>query len=84
VSVLNDDRLPKALRSRSPREAILEDIGPYVGLSPEERGRIVDQLSQLALDLLRSNPHRDEVIQWQDPVPESTRAHWRRLMKRAR
>ena len=83
-STLNNHRLPPSLRSRSAKEAIAEDIAPYVGMTPEQRGRIVDQLSRLAIDLVKANPNRDQVLAWQEPVPESTRVHWRRLMLRGR
>lgn len=73
--------LPPALRARSARESVLEDIEPWVGSTVEERVKAVDSLCALAIDLLRANPNVDAAVAWQDPVPPSTRAHWARLMR---
>jgi hypothetical protein len=74
-------KLPPALRARTARESVLEDIEPWVGSTLEQRIKAVDSLSSLAIDMLRANPNVDAAVAWQDPVPPSSREHWARLMR---
>ena len=73
-------KLPASLQARSSAESVDEDIEPWRGKTLEEKARAVDALSQLALDLLLANANPERAAAWQDPVPQSTLEHWRRLM----
>lgn len=72
---------PFVLRPRTARESVLEDIEPWIGSTVEQRIKAVEELTALAVDMLRANPNVDAAVAWQDPVPPSTREHWARLMR---
>jgi len=56
-----------ASHSRSPRDAVLEDVAPYRGMSLEEKGRAVEAVCRSAAAILTARPDRDAVIALRDP-----------------
>ncbi|MDP1828730.1 MAG: hypothetical protein Q8L48_36055 [Archangium sp.] len=76
--------LPKSLQARSDREAIREDIAPYVGMSVEERSRTLSELCRWARDSLDANPQRERAWAWEDKRSPESLALWSRLVAAAR
>lgn len=76
--------LPKSLQARSDREAIREDIAPYVGMSVEDRSRTLSELCRWARDSLDANPQRERAWAWEDKRSPESLALWSRLVAAAR
>lgn len=76
--------LPKSLQARSDREAIREDIAPYVGMSVEDRSRTLSELCRWARDALDANPQRERAWAWEDKRSPEALALWMRLVAAAR
>jgi hypothetical protein len=66
--------------AQSPREAVLADAAPYIGMSPEERARHLDAACRLAAEALFASPWRDRVLSRRDPPDPG----WVALVRRAR
>ena len=81
---MSDERLPRALRRRSDREAVVEDIEPYLGTTPEQRAQIQKALCDLATEQIDAHVQRDRILSYQDPRSAESLALWRRLIDRAR
>jgi len=81
---MSDRALPPALRRRDDREAVREDLLPYLGSSVEERSAILSALCREAAELIARRPDGERVLAHQDRrSPESERL-WIRLVARAR
>jgi len=50
----------------SEREAVRADVEPYLGMSLEEKGRILSEACRLAASLLRNNPQRESLLARQE------------------
>ncbi len=66
VSLPSIGVLPKSLQARSDREAIREDLAPYVGMTIEGRSRTLSELCRWACDSLEANPNRERAWAWED------------------
>ena len=76
--------LPPALRRRDDRDAIREDIAPYLGTTVEQRSEILGALCRLAAEQIAALPDGPRVLRHEDPrSPESERL-WLRLVAAAR
>ena len=76
--------LPKSLQARSNRDAIREDIAPYVGMTIEERSRAVSELCRWAADVLDASPNSESGWAWRDERSPESLALWVRLVAAAR
>jgi hypothetical protein len=81
---VSDAHLPPALRRRSDRESIAEDIDPYLGTSVEDRSRILSELCRFAAEAIDQSPQRERILEFEEPRSAESLDLWRRLMKRAR
>ena len=80
---MNTVPLPPSLQRRSDREAVREDIAPYLGTSVEQRSEIVSSLCRLAAEQIAARPDGARVLQYEDRrSPESERL-WLRLVAAA-
>jgi hypothetical protein len=62
--------LPKWVVSNA--ESLREEAAPYVGLSPEERARMLGAACRAGVRLLRARPDAARLLERTDPLPEST------------
>lgn len=62
--------LPKWVVSNA--ESLREEAAPYVGLSPEERARMLAAACRAGARLLRARPDAARLLERTDPLPEST------------
>lgn len=76
--------LPKSLQAGSDREAIREDVAPYVGMSVEERSQTVSQLCRWARDAIEASPNPARAWAWDDKRSKESLALWQRLIGAAR
>ena len=76
--------LPKSLQARSDRESIREDIAPYIGMSINERSKVVSELCAWARDALEANPNCARAWAWEDKRSAESLDLWRRLVSAAR
>jgi hypothetical protein len=76
--------LPSGLRRRSDREAIRDDIEPYLGTSLADRSRILSALCQFAAEQIAAHPRGAEILEFQDPRSPASLRVWRDLVARAR
>jgi hypothetical protein len=76
--------LPAALRRRSDREAIREDIEPYVGTSLVERAELLDALCRFAAEQIANHPRGAEILDYQDPRSAASLRTWGDLVARSR
>ena len=79
-----ETRMSEALRRRDTLEDLLEEVSEYVEMSPGERDRTMQRVAELAASVLRDRGDREDVLAWQDPLPESSLRIWRLLMERYR
>ena len=84
VSPVADSRLPLALRRRSDRSAILDDLEPYRGTDLAERSEILSELCRHSREVLDSRPDGDRVLACEDPRSPESEALWLRLVAAAR
>jgi hypothetical protein len=77
-------KLPASLRARSDREAIFEDIEPYLGTSVEERMEIMSALCDAAAESIASHPAGNRILAWQEVRSPESEALWLRLIHSAR
>lgn len=70
--------------ARSARDAVLEDVAPYRGLSLEQKGRVVEAVCKAAAAILAARPDRDVVMALEDPPHPSYREIVARLRSRWR
>lgn len=78
------DVLPASLRARSDRDAIFEDIEPYLGSTIEERVEIMAALCRSAAETIAAHPAQDRILAWQEPRSPESEALWLDLVRRAR
>lgn len=71
---------PQVLRRGSDREAIREDIRPYLGTTVEERVHIAQELCAFAAEQIAARADGDRVLAHRDPVSPASRALWRKLV----
>jgi hypothetical protein len=84
MSSMSEESLPLALRRRADRDAVREDIAPYLGTSVEQRATILAALCRLAAEQIAARADGMRVLQQQDRrSPESERL-WLRLVTGAR
>ena len=81
---MTERALPLALRRRQDREAIREDIAPYLGTSVAQRSEILDALCRLAAEQIAARPDGPRVLMHQDPRSTDDEQLWLRLMTAAR
>ena len=75
--------LPLGLRRRNDRDAVREDIAPYLGTSVAQRSEILSALCRLAAEQISARPDGTRVLQYEDRrSPESERL-WVHLMTAA-
>jgi hypothetical protein len=77
---VSDDRLPLGLRRRSDRDAIAEDLAPYIGTTVAERAAIMSGLCRFAAEQVAAQPDPRRILEWQDPRAAESEALWRRLV----
>lgn len=70
--------------ARSDRDAIFEDIEPYVGSTIEERVEIMAALCRSAAETIAAHPARDRILAYQEPRSPQSEALWLDLVHRAR
>jgi hypothetical protein len=80
---VSDDRLPLGLRQRSDRDAIIDDLGPYIGTTMEQRDEIMSQLCRFASEQIAAHPDPQRILDFQDPLSPASEALWRRLIAEA-
>lgn len=68
-----------ASHTRSPRDAVLDDVVPYRGLSLDEKGRDVEAACRTTAAILAARPDRDAVMSLRDPPHPSYLVIVRRL-----
>lgn len=56
----------------------------FAAMSPQDRWRVLAELSRLAARLLTANPHRVVALELRDERSPEALATWRMLMERAR
>ncbi len=76
--------LPPALRRRSDREAIRDDLEPYLGTTPAERAETMSALCRFAAEQIVAHPRGAAILDFQEPRSPASLALWRDLMARAR
>ena len=59
--------------------SIREEAAAYVALTPEERGALLAAACRAGVKVLRARPDMVRVLDWSDPVPESTELALARL-----
>ena len=77
-----ESRRAEFLRRKDTYEDLMEEVRPYVGMSPEETDRTIQIVCRSAAQQLSENADRKRILQWDDPMPESSRRHWERLLNR--
>ncbi len=81
---MSDASLPPCLRRRDEREAVREDLLPYLGTTVEERSEVLSALCRFAAETIASRPDGQRVLDHEDRrSPESERL-WLSLLARAR
>jgi hypothetical protein len=58
-----------------------EEATRYRGMTPTQRLRIFLEINDLSWALFRANPRLQTALELRDELPESTRAHLRRLKR---
>lgn len=76
--------LPLGLRRRGDREAIFEDIAPYLGTSVEERSSILSALCRLAAEQVAARDDGWRVLAHQESRSPESEQLWIRLVAAAR
>jgi hypothetical protein len=76
--------LPAALQRRSDRDAIFEDIEPYLGTTVEERSRILGELCRLAAEQVAAHRDGQRILDYQDPRSRASLRLWQALSARSR
>ena len=76
--------LPPALRRRSDREAVDDDLEPYRGTDVNERSTILGALCRHAADVLNDREDGVRVLAVEEPRSQESEALWLRLVARAR
>lgn len=76
--------LPFALQRRSDRDAIFEDIEPYLETTIAERDEILTKLCRFASEQISSHPKQNEIWAFQEPLPLSSKTLWQTLIAKAR
>jgi len=61
----------------------MEEVRPYVGMSPERRDELIQQISRWVLQLFLDLGSRP-CLATPDALPESSRRIWSRLMEEHR
>lgn len=79
-----DERLPVGLRRRDDREAIFEDIAPYLGTTVAERSTIVSALCRLAAEQVAARHDGWRVMTYQESRSPESEQLWLRLVAAAR
>ena len=64
------------------RTSIEREAAPYRGMSSQERGRILRELCRGAIRQISYRNNPQQILDYQDPLPESTRAALGRLRKK--
>jgi hypothetical protein len=70
-------KLPKWLADN--RSAVLWEVADAAAQSPQQRFEALRRACATGAELLRLNPHPQRVLDWVDPLPESSRAALARL-----
>ena len=81
---MGDMGLPPGLRRRTDREAIFEDIEPYLGTTVEERSSIMSSLCHLAAEQIAARPDGWRVLTHQAPRSRESEQLWLRLVSASR
>jgi hypothetical protein len=72
-----ESRRAEILRRRDTLADLREEVRDYVGMSPERRDSLIQQTARLAAQLMRERGATSRP----EPMPESSRRIWRRLME---
>ena len=72
------------LRPKPDRDAITQDIRPYVGTTLAERDEIMQRLCEFAAEQIAARPDGARVLAFRDHRSESSMALWRSLVARYR
>jgi hypothetical protein len=70
-------RLPKWVVDN--QSSLRDEAAPYIGLSPEERVRLLAAACRAGARLLRARPDAARLLDGIDPLPESTERALHRL-----
>lgn len=76
--------LPAALQRRSDRDAIFEDIEPYLGTTVEERSRVLGDLCRFAAEQIAAHRDGQRILDYQDPRSPGSLRLWLALVAGAR
>lgn len=79
-----ENLLPPSLRRRDDREAVREDIAPYIGTSMDERSEILSALCRLAAEQISARPDGARVLQHEDRRSPDSERLWLHLVAAAR
>lgn len=73
-----------ALARRDDREAVREDIAPYLGTSVEERSAIMSALCRLAAEQIAASGAPERVLGYEDRRSSESERLWLRLVRAGR
>jgi hypothetical protein len=82
VSSMNRTALPPWVVDN--RTAVAREAAPYRGLTPEQRSRALAAACRAAARQLAARPDRQRLLEYRDPLPETSVAALRRLRAAAR
>jgi hypothetical protein len=74
-------QLPGAFR-RTHEEALRDEVAEAAGTTPSERAEILVSLCRLAVEQILQHPDPARVLDYQDPIPASSKAALQRLRER--
>ncbi len=74
------ERLDRSL-ARPLAEQLEDEVGPYRGLTMQQRARVLEGLCRAAWVVLSTRPDRDAVLRFPEPGAADLETIWRRLMK---
>jgi hypothetical protein len=77
-------RLAHLLQPKSDRDAITEDVRPYVGTSEAERAEIMQRLCESAAEQVATRSDGARVLAFQDRRSVFSMALWQSLVERYR
>ena len=81
---MSDEALPASLRRRGDREAVFEDIAPYLGTTVEQRSEILSALCRLAAEQVSAHPDGMRVLAYEDRRSPASERLWLDLVASAR
>lgn len=79
-----ESRRAEILRRKDTFEDLMDEVREYRDMSPAERDLRIQQVCRLAAQILKDRPDRARILQWDDPLPESSIAILKRLREQYR